>query len=164
MVSSPQGVEGNEIVDGWAKLAAEEPDRYGVEWLRHSDNERRSMPLPASLALLKRCISNKSGRRPTSGPSPAQRSAGSMSGASKRPRIPRPREHRTDRCSVLPAEIWPSPHGDRHEEEQEARGRPVLVVLPVQADPGALIQALLPWRSLQKAMWALAAKETKRRK
>jgi len=85
----------------------------------------------------------ESGRRPTSGPSPhndpqvrhaaPQECHGSEACESTE----------TDRCPVLLAEIWPRPHGDRHEADQEARGRPVLAVLPVQADPGALIQALL---------------------
>jgi len=51
-------IEGNEITDGWAKIAAGEPD--GVECLRHSDKHgRRRMPLPASLVHLKRRISEK---------------------------------------------------------------------------------------------------------
>jgi len=29
---SHQGIEGNEVVDGWARLAADEPDAHGVEW------------------------------------------------------------------------------------------------------------------------------------
>jgi len=28
---SHQGIEGNEVADGWAKLAADEPDAHGVE-------------------------------------------------------------------------------------------------------------------------------------
>jgi len=55
-----EGIEGNEIADGWAKLAADEPDSHGVEWLRHSDKYGgRRMSLPASLAHLKRRISEK---------------------------------------------------------------------------------------------------------
>jgi len=43
-----------------AKLAAEEPDRHGVEWLRNSDKYgRRPMPLPTSLAHLTRRISEE---------------------------------------------------------------------------------------------------------
>jgi len=30
-----QGVAGNEKADGWAKIAAEEPDTHGVEWLKY---------------------------------------------------------------------------------------------------------------------------------
>jgi len=29
---SHQGIEGNEVADKWAKLAADEPDAHGVEW------------------------------------------------------------------------------------------------------------------------------------
>jgi len=56
-------VEGNEKVDEWAKLAAEEPDARGVEgleWFTYSDRpEERSMPLSMSLANIKREISEK---------------------------------------------------------------------------------------------------------
>ena len=34
---SHEGIEGNEIVDGWAKQAADEPDEHGVGWLNYSD-------------------------------------------------------------------------------------------------------------------------------
>ena len=55
-----KGVEGNEKADEWAKLAAEEPDARGVEWLSYSDRaEARLMPLPRSLAKIKREISEK---------------------------------------------------------------------------------------------------------
>ena len=53
-------VPGNEKADEWAKLAAEEPDARGVEWLGYSDRAgTRAMPLPRSLAHLKREISEK---------------------------------------------------------------------------------------------------------
>jgi len=32
-----KGVAGNEKVNEWAKIAAEEPDTRGVEWLNYSD-------------------------------------------------------------------------------------------------------------------------------
>jgi len=51
---------GNEKADEWAKIAAEEPDTRGVEWLNYDYNGRsevRAMPLPRSLANLKREIS-----------------------------------------------------------------------------------------------------------
>ena len=54
------GIAGNEKADEWAKIAAEEPDTHGVEWLNYSDRtEVRAMPLPRSLANLKREISEK---------------------------------------------------------------------------------------------------------
>jgi len=54
------GVEGNENADEWAKLAAEEPDTRGVEWMPYSDRtEVRPMPLPRSLANIRREISEK---------------------------------------------------------------------------------------------------------
>jgi hypothetical protein len=51
-----KGVPGNEKADEWAKLAAEEPDARGVERLKEG---ARPMPLPRSLAHLKRDISEK---------------------------------------------------------------------------------------------------------
>jgi hypothetical protein len=51
-----KGVPGNEKADEWAKLAAEEPDAHGVEWL---EGGARLMLLPRSLARLKREISEK---------------------------------------------------------------------------------------------------------
>jgi hypothetical protein len=54
--SAHEGAPGNEKADEWAKLAAEEPDARGVEWLM---GEARPMPLPRSLAHLKREISEK---------------------------------------------------------------------------------------------------------
>ena len=58
-----KGMEGNEKADEWAKLVAEEPDAReveGLEWFTYSDRpEERSMPLPRSLANIKREISEK---------------------------------------------------------------------------------------------------------
>jgi len=58
-----EGVEGNEKADEWAQLAVEEPDARGVEgldWFTYSDRpEERSMPLPRSLANIKREIAEK---------------------------------------------------------------------------------------------------------
>ena len=55
-----KGIAGNEKDDEWAKIAAEEPDTRGVEWLSYSDRtEARPMPLSRSLANLKREISEK---------------------------------------------------------------------------------------------------------
>jgi ribonuclease HI len=57
---SHEGITGNEKADEWAKLAAEEPDAHGVEWLTRADGYgRRLMPQPRSLANLKREISEK---------------------------------------------------------------------------------------------------------
>jgi len=66
-----KGITGNEKADKWAKIAAEEPDTGGVEWLNYSDRtEVRAMPLPRSLANLKREISEKKwGRVPAEYPS-----------------------------------------------------------------------------------------------
>ena len=56
-------MEGNEKADDWAKLVVDEPDARGVEgleWLTYSDrSEAHSMPLPRSLANIRREISEK---------------------------------------------------------------------------------------------------------
>ena len=55
-----KGVAGNEKADEWAKIAAEEPDARGVEWLSYLGRaEARAIPLPSFLANLKRDISEK---------------------------------------------------------------------------------------------------------
>ena len=57
-----KGVAGNEKADEWARIAAAEPDTRGVEWLSYNYDGRsevRTMPLPRSLANLKREISEK---------------------------------------------------------------------------------------------------------
>ena len=64
MVPCParKGVTGNEKADEWAKMAAKERDTGGVEWLSYDYEGRtevRAMPLPRSLANLKREISEK---------------------------------------------------------------------------------------------------------
>ena len=46
-----KGVEGNEKTDEWAKLAADDPDVHGMEWLTLG-NRPRHMPRPASLEHL----------------------------------------------------------------------------------------------------------------
>jgi len=51
-----KGVPGNEKVDEWAKIAAEKPEARGVEWLQGG---ARPVPLPRSLAHIKREISTK---------------------------------------------------------------------------------------------------------
>jgi len=60
---SHQGIEGNEVADEWAKLAADEPDVHGVEWFatRNPDGTvtQRHFPLPRSLANVKRESSEK---------------------------------------------------------------------------------------------------------
>ena len=53
-----KGVTGDKA-DEWAKVATEEPDTWGVEWLRTADGAARQMPLPRSFANFKREISKK---------------------------------------------------------------------------------------------------------
>jgi len=60
---SHQGIEGNEVADQWAKLAAGEPDAQGVEWLSTTNPDgsvsTRKFPLPRSLANVKRGFSEQ---------------------------------------------------------------------------------------------------------
>jgi len=60
---SHQGIEGNEVADEWAKLAADEPDAQGVEWFSTTDPDgtvrERIFTLPRSLANVKRDFSEK---------------------------------------------------------------------------------------------------------
>jgi len=60
------------MADEWAKQVANEPDAHGVEWLDYKDPygivRKRLLPLPRSLANFKRDSSEKSGRRPGTGP------------------------------------------------------------------------------------------------
>jgi len=54
------GIAENEKADEWAELAADKSGGRGVEWLRFGDRYgRQAIPLPASLAHLKRHISKK---------------------------------------------------------------------------------------------------------
>ena len=58
-----QGIEGNETADEWAKLADDEPDAHGVEWLSTTDPDgkvtKRDPPLPRSLANVMRGFSEQ---------------------------------------------------------------------------------------------------------
>jgi len=60
---SHQGIEGNEIADEWAKIAADEPDAHGVEWFSTTNPDgtvsERVFPLPRSFANVKRGLSER---------------------------------------------------------------------------------------------------------
>jgi len=45
-----KGVAGNEAADGWAKLAASEPDDHGVEWLALADGAPRAQGVGKEVA------------------------------------------------------------------------------------------------------------------
>jgi len=63
-----QHTRGSQETSKWAKLATEEPDARGVEWLGYSDwAEARAMPLPRSFAHLKRRFRRRSGQKRSSG-------------------------------------------------------------------------------------------------
>ncbi|KAI5844754.1 hypothetical protein BZA05DRAFT_459698 [Tricharina praecox] len=64
-VAHSQGeLHGPAVADGWANQAAENPDDHGVEWLRQGSGcgRRGDVPLPVSLAHLKRRISHQKWR------------------------------------------------------------------------------------------------------
>jgi len=60
---SHQRIEGNEIADEWAKLAADEPDAHRVEWFSTTNPDgtvsERVFPLPRSFANVKRGFSGR---------------------------------------------------------------------------------------------------------
>ena len=68
---SHQRVEGDKTADEWAKLAADEPDAHGVEWLSTTGPDgtvrERKFPLPQSLANVKRGFSEKKWTGPRAG-------------------------------------------------------------------------------------------------
>ena len=95
-----KGVEGNEKADEWAKVATEEPDTRGVEWLNDSDRtEARPMPLPRSLANLNLEISEKKCVE-------ARRWAG---GPTSRKKYKMPESHKPD--GTIPESSKGSPRG-----------------------------------------------------
>ena len=117
------------------------------------DGDRRHYqhPWPTSSGASVR----RNGRRPASGLSPESRTPDSTPNASGRPRVPDARKSAETHCRpVLPAEDRVCPYGYSPEVGQTAGGRLVLVVLPIQTDPGALVPALQPMASQHKAMWA----------
>jgi len=132
-----KGIAGNEKADECAKIAEEEPGTRGVEWLSYSDRtEARPMPLPRSLAKLKREIlekkwaeahqweggSNLEEEVPHAGQPKAQRRGGE--------------QHQEARISVLPAEDRALPDQPVPELD-EAPTHPTVLVVPVpNTDPG----------------------------
>jgi len=116
---------------------------------RHSDKYGRR---PTSiLAHLKRRISDKKWK---------EAHEWSVSRPNQEPQIrhqtpqadhgPDARKSETHRSPILPAKNMARPYGYSPEVGQTAGGRPVLVVLPIQTDPGAFVQALHPTASPAK--------------
>jgi len=74
---SHQGIEGNEVADKWAKLAADEPDAHGVEWFSTTNPDgsisERKFPLPRSLANVKRGFSEQKRTDTCAGPQSSSR-------------------------------------------------------------------------------------------
>ena len=101
-----KGIPGNEKAGEWAKLAADEPDSHGVEWLQFADRYgRRSMPLPRYLAHLKREISEKKW--------PEAKAWGGFS-------------HHSEEVPILSAAEETSETGPSTSKEQQAAGSEVL--------------------------------------
>ena len=139
-----KGVAGNKKADEWAKIAAEDPDTRGVEWLRYSCGGRtevRAMPLPHSLANLKREMSEKkwaearqwAGGRTSKKKSKlpkSQRPDGTVAGSTKR--IP----------TVLPDQDGALPDG-AVSQLNEKSGDPAMQVVPLPSpDSGAPLQGV----------------------
>ena len=136
------GVQGNEKADEWAKLAAEEPDTNGVEWLSFSDREgARAMPLPRSLAHLKREITEKKWEE-------AREWAGSRTSRQKyrMPKGLRPDALVADSQEAclkgLPAEIGTRAHWAVPALDQSQVLRTVLVVPEPEADEEPPLQGV----------------------
>jgi len=137
-----KGVPGNEKADEWAKLAAEEPDTNGVEWLSFSDREgARAMPLPRSLAHLKREITEKKWEE-------AREWAGSRTSRQKyrMPKGLRPDALVADSQEAclkgLPAEIGTRAHWAVPALDQSQVLRTVLVVPEPEADEEPPLQGV----------------------
>jgi len=127
-----EGVEGNELVDRWAKLAADEPDTPGVEWLEGV----QPLPLP-TLSRQHQAGDRREevGRGATVGGRPdlqeevqdAEKPEAGRHGCG---------EHQAACCKVLPAEDGALPHRRIPALDEIARDSPVLVVPVPQADEG----------------------------
>jgi len=163
-----EGVEGNEKADEWAKLAAEEPDARGVEgleWFAYSDRpEARSMPLPRSLANIKREIAEKkwaearqwaggrTSRKKYKMPE-SQRPDGTVAGSTKR-LASRFYQLKTGHCRTGQYLHW-------------AKARPTAQCwwcrCPTQTRDH-LLKECPRWKEQQKALWGEVYKETGRGK
>ena len=90
-----QGIEGNEIADEWANLAADEPDAHGLNGFRPQTRTARSAressrsrgPSPTS----SEGSPKGDGRMPEAGPgTPATTNTGQAKSRNRTPRWPRP--------------------------------------------------------------------------
>jgi hypothetical protein len=155
-----KGVQGNEKADEWAKLAAEEPDAHGVEWLQGG---ARPMPLPRSLAHLKREITEKKWAE-------ARRWAGGRV-TSKKYKMPREQlpdktgwEYQEARLEVLPAEDRALPHGAVPYPDKD-RAAPECWWCRYKTQTREHVFKNCPeWKEQQKGLWAEVWKETGRGK
>jgi ribonuclease HI len=147
-------VPGNEKADEWAKLAAEEPDARGVEWLQGG---ARPMPLPTSLVHLKREISEKKWAE-------ARQWAG---GQTSREKYKMPAKQRPDRTVAGSSKRHASrslPHRAIPEMDEKPTHRPVLGCPCTKQTRDHLFKVCTAWRDQQKILWAEVRKETRRLK
>ena len=160
-----KGIAGNEKADEWAKIAAEEPDSHGVEWLSYNHDGRtevRAMPLPRSLANHKREISEKkwaearqlAGARTSKKKYPmpeSQRPDGTVAGSTKKI-ASRFYQLRTGHCRTGQYLNW-------------TKNRPTPQCwwcrCPSQTRDH-LFKECPEWKMQQKILWAEVKKETKR--
>ena len=157
-----KGIACNEKAGEWAKIAAEEPDTRGVEWLNYSDRtEARPMPLPRYLASLKREISEKKwaeARQRAGGRtskkkyrmSESQKPDGAVANSSKS--SPRFYQLKTGHCLTGQYLNWtknrPTPQCWWCRYRTQTRDH--------------LFKECPKWKPQQKALWAEVKKETER--
>jgi len=137
VVPGSQGVAGNEKADESAKIAAEEPDARGVEWLSYLDrNKVRGVPLPRSLAHLKREISEKKWVEARLDKIPdAEKPEAGWHGC---------REHQEACLAVLPGEDGALPFREVPPLDEEPAHPAVLVVLVPDSDSGEHLFKVCP--------------------
>jgi len=160
-----KGIAGNEKADEWAKIAAEEPDSHGVEWPNFGYGDRsevRAMPLPRSLANLKREISKKKLAE-------ARQWAG---GRTSKKKCKMPESHKPDSTVAGSTKRLAS----RYQQLKTGHARTGQYLHLAKARPTAqcwwcrcpsqtrdhLFKVCPEWKMQQKILWAEVLKETKR--
>jgi len=137
-----KGVGGNEKADEWAKVAAEEPDARGVEWLSYSDrNGARAirsqglLRISSGRSLRKRrwrCASGLEAEPPRQNTGAKEPEAGQHGY----------REHQEACLAVLPGEDGALPFRTVLPLDEEPAHPAVLVVPVLDVDPEAPLQGV----------------------
>jgi len=160
-----KGVAGSDKADGWAKIAAREPETRGVQWLSSSGRrELRAAPLPRSLASLKLEISEKKWAE-------ARQWAGGRALKTKyrMPKIQNPDGAVADSTKRLASRYYQlkTGHACTGQYLRWAKARPDAQCWwckrPSQTRDH-LFKVCPEWKMQQKILWAEVLKETKRSK